>query len=765
MNDETNAPKITWVDEEQEESTELDDAALVQRAHECYRLGVDYSNVWRAASLEDLSFLSGEQWDSNIKAIRDSQRRPILTVNRLPQFVRQVTNEQRQSKPSVTVNPCDATGDVDTALVLQGIIRNIEYTSNASVAYATGGESAARTGLGYWDVTAEYENERSFDQRLTIQQIDDAHSIVMDPAARELAGDDARWVIISTDISDSEWKSKYPDRERPQPGGWEALGDTAASWVAQEGVRIHEYRWIDERPDELFNLAEASPVLLEALKLHDIDTSAGGVLASELGPEFAAKMREAKMECRPTVRRKACWAKIAGGEVLERGELAGRYLQVVRVVGTKIKIDGKTIYEGIIRHAKDTQRALNYYVSAETEAIALAPKAPWLVAEGQIEGYETQWENANQKPQAVLTYKPSSLAGEQVPPPQRVMAEANIAAITTARQNAGEDLSEVTGIYPTQFGAPAPEQSGVAIQRRVQQSNVSNFHFQDNFAEAIKYTGRILVDLIPVIYSGPRIMRILGEDGVTPEMVPVNGAQGTYKGEPATRQDGTPRIRLDLGRYDVAVSMGPSYMSRRQEAAQQMMELLRVNPQISPIISDLLVRSLDIPNGDVIADRLQKLLPPEIRPPDNKTPPPQVMAQQLQQQGQMLQKLTERLHQLSHVLETEEVAHRSKERIALINAQTELVKVAATLQSKEAQAMLDRTQQLVLAQLEKDNEPVPGEEEPDQPQGASNGVTRPVAVRGAGQPGNGAPGGESGNGGAGGQPGNGTGGLGGNGQA
>lgn len=723
--------------DEKTDSYEIDDDDLVRQAFEHYRLGADNSAMWRSAAMEDLSFLAGEQWDTNIKAIRDAQRRPILTVNRLPQFVRQVTNEQRQSKPSVTVNPCDAKGDIETGQVFQGIIRNIEYSSNASVAYATGGESAARTGLGFWDVCAEYENERSFEQRLSIRQIEDAHSVIMDPATREIAGDDARFVIISTDISESEWKAQYPGRDRPMAGSWTALGDTAADWVAKEGVRIHEYRWISELPDVLFDLSEAAPEFMQALEMNDIDVSMGTVLASDVGAEFTEKLRAAGFRERPTVKRKACFAKIAGQEVLERGELAGRYLQVVRVVGSKIKLDGKTIYEGVIRHAKDTQRAYNYFKSAEAEAIALAPKAPWLVAEGQIEGYETQWELSNQKPQAVLTYKPKTLGGVTVPPPQRVVAEANIQALTMASQGAGQDLSEVTGIYPTQFGAPAPEQSGVAIQRRVAQSAVSNFHFQDNFAEAVKYTGRILVDLIPKIYSGPRIMRILGEDGITPEMVPVNGAQGEFRGRPAVRNNGQPAIQLDAGRYDVAVSMGPSYLSRRQEAATEMMELLRVYPAGGPIIADLLVRSLDLPNGNEIADRLQKMLPPQIRPPDDKTPPPQLLVQQIQQQGELLQQMTARINELSHMIETEAIAHKSKERIALINAQTELVKTAAQLKSGEAQALLDRTHEMIMARFAVDSTP-------DVPTGATNGTEGQNAAVTAGLSGPGAGGGNAG---------------------
>lgn len=658
--------------EEPDEGSAEDDTELIKRAKECYRIGIDASAKWREDALEDLSFLAGEQWDDNVKGMRDAQGRPALTVNRLPQFVRQITNEQRQSKPATTVSPVDDGSDKRTAEVLQGVIRNIEYTSNADVAYAAGGESATITGLGYWDVCAEYDDEKSFDQRLRIKRIPNPLSVVMDPGAKELAGDDARWCIISTDIGKSEWETLFPGKEMPKSTGWEGQGDSAASWVAKDGVRIHEYRYITEEPDELFQLPPG---------IFQDEPEGAAAYASELEPKVVAMLKRSGAQTRKTTRRTACWAKIAGSEVIEKGELAGRYLQLVRVVGTELEIgNGATIYEGIVRHAKDTQRMLNYFVSAEAEAIALAPKAPWLMAEGQDEGYEKDWETANQRAHSRLKYKPTTLSGQPVPPPQRVMAEANVQAITNARMQAADDLKAVTGIYDAALGARSNEQSGRAILARQSQGQTATFHFQDNLSVAIRYTGRILIDLIPLIYSGPRVLRILGEDGKH-EMVSVN-QPGQFKGEDV-------HIALDAGRYDVAVSMGPSYHSRRQEAAAQLLELIKVNPAISQIAGDLLVESMDIPNGDAIAERIRKMLPPEIRPPDEKQPPPQVLAQQLTQATQMVQQLTQALHQAHDKLDTDAIANESKERIELIKVHADLMKTAATLDSKEHVAHLD----------------------------------------------------------------------------
>lgn len=691
------------------------DVELIQRAKDCYRIGMDVTSTWRRDALKDLQFLAGEQWDPHIKGQRDAEGRPALTVNRLPQFVRQVTNEQRQSKPSVTVNPVDSQSDVRTAEVLQGIIRNIEYTSNADAAYAAGGQSAAVTGLGYWDVCAEYEDERSFEQRLIIRRIPNPLSVVMDPGTKELAGDDARWAIMSEDISRGEWESKFPDHELPKGAGWDGEGDSAADWVAKDGARLHEFRWVSEEEDTLL---EVPAGLFEDLP------QGGAALVSELEPSVARGLIQAKANTRKTTRRKVKWVKIAGDEIVERGEFAGRYLQLVRVVGTELEIDGQTIYEGVIRHARDTQRMLNYFVSAEAEAIALAPKAPFIAAEGQVENFKNDWENANQKPLSVLRYKPTAIGGVAVPPPQRVMAEANVSAITNARMQAADDLKGVTGIYDAALGARSNEQSGRAILARQSQGQTANFHFQDNLAMAIRYTGRILVDLIPRIYTGPRVLRILGEDGKH-EMVPVNGAPGPVRGEETDEQGQPITIQLDAGKYDVAVSMGPSYVSRRQEAAAQLLELIKVNPSISQVAGDLLVESMDIPGGKAIADRIRKLLPPEIRPPDDKQPPPQVLAQQLQQSQQMIQQMTDQLHKAMDVIENRTQDNEAKERIELTKIHADLLKTAATLESKEHVTMLQNEASLIAKRLGMTgfNDPVeqpglspPQPQQPQQPQ-------------------------------------------------
>lgn len=679
-----------------------ENAEIVARAKECYRLGTDATAKWREQALEDLRFLAGDQWDPTIRGQRDAQGRPALTVNRLPQFVGQVANELRQSKPAINVKPVDSQSDPETAEVFQGVIRNIEYSSNAGIAYVTAGTQAARTGIGYFDIRAEYEDEKSFEQRIVIERITNSHSVVMDPGAKQPAGDDARWVIRSTDMAKGEWKAKHPGKEPPLAGSWRGQGDAPPGWVAKDGVRIHEYRYVKEEPDVLID-SDAGPILASE------DEGPAGAMFREKGAAATLKALEAAdIECRPTTKRKACWAKIAGDDVTEKGELVGRYLQLARVIGTEIEIDGETIYEGVATHAKDSQRMLNYYVSAEAEAIALAPKAPFIATPKQIEGHEAIWENANQRAVSVLPYNPDPAAGG---PPQRVFAEPNVQAITNARMLAQDDLKGTTSIYDASLGAKSNEQSGKAILARQSQGQTATFHYSDNLGHAITYAGRVMLDMIPRIYPGPRVVRMLGEDNEH-EMVPVNGAEGEFRGKPS-------QIQLDVGRYDVTCSMGPSFHSRRQEASATLIELSKVDPAIPAATRDLLVESMDMPNGKAIAERLRKTLPPEIRPQDEKLPPPQVLAQQVQQSGQLIEQLTAQLNQAKDALEKDAEASESRERIEFAKLRVQLVLKLAELDSAESVAALKAeygamTKRLQLTDIDS---PIEGTEQQGVPHG------------------------------------------------
>lgn len=642
---------------------------IIDQAKDCFKLAVEAESEIRALAEEDMEFSVGKQWPNDVQQDRDRDGRPCLVINRIPQFVQQITNEQRQNRPSVKVHPVNDGADEDTAKIIQGLIRHIEYNSNAEVAYDTATESAVRGGFGYWRVLTDFVAPDSFDQEIYIKRVKNPFSVYLDPSSQEPDGSDAKWALVVDYLTRDDYKSQYPDSDLAASNDWESIGNRAPDWMKGSTVAVVEYLY-KEYVDKTIHLLSTGETVEDEELFERLTSAAQAGIQSSV-----VQSRQTKI---PVIK----WVKLNAVEVLETTTWPGKYIPIVPVYGNEIYINGKKILEGIVRHAKDPQRMYNYWASAETEAIALAPKAPFIGSEGQFEGHEEKWATANRRNHAYLEYKPTSLNGQPQPPPQRQSFEPAVQAITQARMMSAEDLKATTGIYDSAVGAQSNEISGVAIQSRSSQSQTSNFHFVDNLKRSIRHTGRILVDLIPRIYDSARTARIVGDDG-THQVVKLNQAYTDNNGKPLL-------YKLDSGTYDVTVDSGPSFASKRQEAATAMQEMTRVYPQLMQIAGDLMVKNMDWPGAEEIADRIRKTLPPALQA-DPKGPqplPPQVQAQ-MQQMHQLIQNLSNELNETTKIIETKKLDIESKERIELMKVQSQLEIEAAKLGSKEDMALLN----------------------------------------------------------------------------
>ncbi len=645
--------------DDEEKAVKAADEALIEQAQKRFKQCQEAESRNRVAAVEDLRFLNGEQWPEDIRKDRVENARPCHTINRLPQFVRQTTNPQRSNRISAQVLPVDSKADIDTAEVLQGMIRHIEVQSKAAVAYDTAAFHAAAMGWGYWHITRTYSDPMSFDQDIRIKRIRNPFSVYLDPDIQELDGSDADFGFITEQFSRDEFKETYPHADPRSLDDFQGEGDASKEWITDDEVRVVEYYYREYRRENLWliKMPKGPPLPIlesQAKLLKDFDESR--ILDS----------RETEI---PRIK----WCKINAVEVLERDDWPGLWIPIVKVIGDELEIEGRLYLNGIIRHAKDPQRQLNYMASAETEAIALAPKAPVVGYEGQFEGHKAEWAEANVKNFAFLQVKPVTLGGQIAPLPQRLQADPNIVPIVNARREAADDLKATTGIYDAQLGARAGETSGRAIMARTQQGETSNFHYSDNMRLSTEHGCRILVDLIPKVYDTARMVRTIGEDEEQ-KIVRVNQE---------FKENGKPkRYQLGAGKYDVICAAGPSYGSKRQAAAASMIELTRAYPALMEIAGDLLVESLDIPKAQELAKRLRTMLPPELQ--DGKQPlSPQVKAK-MEQMSQMLEALTKELDKATE--ENKKLQDRKVVEFAKLDSQ--MAQLQLRLDSSEAIALL-----------------------------------------------------------------------------
>ena len=597
---------------------------IIDEAKDFLKLCNDADTQNRQEALEDLKFVNGDQWPVELQNSRNLESRPILTINKLDGYCRQVTNQQRQQRPRIKVHGTNSQAQEKTAEVIEGMTRHIEVNSNADNAYDTAFDHAVRMGWGFWRVTTNYVSEDSFDQEIYIDAIDNPFTVYFDPNSERVDGSDAERCLITTMMSKEKFRKLYPDCDDGTSFTQRGTGDSQSEWITKEDIRIAEYFYVVRESATLYQLSDGTSKFAE-------------------GSDFFKRLELAGLEVvdkRPSYKRTIKWKKLTAVEVIEERDWPGTYIPVVPVYGRHVVIGDKKKKFGMVRHAKDAQRMYNFWQTTITESVALAPKAKWIMAEGQDEGHENEWAGANVKSYPLLRYKQTDIDGNQAPPPQRMQPEPPPTGVMAAAQSINQDISTLMGIYDPSQQLPG-NMSGKALNGQQQQVDLTNFDFYDNLTKSIQQTGKIILDLIPHIYDSQRVMRIIGPDG-KPDLVGIN--------EPKQDEQGVWTVMHDMsvGKYDVVMDTGPGYNSKRQEAVESMVDMLKVDPALMQQAGDLIFRNMDFPGADIIADRLAAANP--LAQIDDKSPiPPQVQMQLKNAQAQ-LQKMSQEMQQMQMVI-------------------------------------------------------------------------------------------------------------------
>lgn len=563
-----------------------------ERIHESWQY--DRDNRYDAAS--DLSFLAGDQWPESVRREREAQSRPMLTINRLPQFVRQVTNDIRQAEFSIKVAPEDGDSDPALAKIFDGLIRQIQYQSSARHVYATAAEHQASCGIGWFRICTEYPDD-SFHQEIRIKAIRNPLSVYDDPAAVEADRSDAMWRAVTEVVPKKAFKARYPKAsETGVDIPWDG-NEMSLFWATDDTVRIAEYWRKVPYKKRIALLADGS--VIDITKMGEAEAAMFDIQRTR---EVEAYRVESMI--------------VSGSELLEGPfEWAGSYLPIVPVIGGEMPLETRTYRYGVVRFARDPQQLYNFYRTATAESIALTPKAPYLVTPKMVGPFKALWDNAHKQNTPYLPYMPDPDAPgarptREPPPtlPTALMQEAQIA---------GDDMKAVTGIYDAALGRQSNETSGVAIGRRQMESDVANYHFADNLQRALEYAGRVLIDLIPKIYDSERIVRLMGEtDDAQEEFVPINQVVMGMDGVPIMVND------LSAARFDVRVKVGKSYSTKRAEAADSMLQFVQAVPNAGAVAADLIAKNFDWPGADELSKRLRNTVPPEIlADPDDPNAP------------------------------------------------------------------------------------------------------------------------------------------------
>jgi hypothetical protein len=650
----------------------MKDKDIISVAKSRFTMAVSAYSESREDELDDLRFYAGSpdnswQWPADVLQTRGSVQgqtinaRPCLTINKLPQHVRQVTNDQRQNRPSGKVIPVDDKADVEVAEIFDGLVRHIEYISDADVAYDTACENQVSYGEGYIRLLTEYCDDDTFNQDIKIGRIRNSFSVYMDPTIQDPCGSDAQWCFITEDLTKEEYERQFPDAQPISSMMQQGVGDQSTSqWISENTVRIAEYFYIEHEKATL------------NLYYGNVTAMKGSAEDEEMAARGMKPIRSRVVDIK-----KVKWCKINGFEVLESQDWAGSSIPVVRVVGNEFEVDGRIYVSGIVRNAKDAQRMYNYWTSQEAEMLALAPKAPFIGYGGQFEGYEQQWKTANTTNWPYLEVNPDVTdgAGGVLPLPQRAPPPLPQTGLIQAKMGASDDIKGTTGQYDSSLGQTSNERSGKAILARERQADVGTYHYVDNLARAVRYITRQIVDLVPKIYDTERIARIIQVDGET-STIKVNPNQPMPVNKIMDQQGIVLEkiYNLGVGKYDVCVTTGPSYMTKRQEALEAMAQLLQGNPQLWSVAGDLFIKNMDWPGAQEMSKRFAKTIDPKIMEGGDESPEMQAAKMQMEAMGKEMEQMHSMLQNVSKSMEAQDIERKNYEaQIKAFDAETKRI--------------------------------------------------------------------------------------------
>lgn len=585
----------------------------VTEAHKRFEECEQREAIARVRMMDDVRFGMGDdqngyQWPDAFKRQREQESRPVLTINKARVHALQIINDARQNKSSVKIRAMGNGSTYESAEAYDEVVRHIEYISNAQDAYNNAFWWQVFGGIGYWHITRDWADKDAFHQEVFIRRIPNPFNVYLDPDIQQADGSDARFGFIFDDIPKDEFEATYP--------GVEAGGDTLGNsgWLSDKHVRVAEYYYREKVEETIYQ------------------DETGAVQVAKKGevPEGAPSRKRERYRVK--------WCKIAGDKVIDEEDLPGSYIPIVRVVGEETVIDGQLDRRGHIRGLRDAQRMYNFYTSAYAETVALQPKAPFIAPLQAITGLETYWNTANKVSYAYLPYNAVDENGNIIPKPEREMpppiSEAHIKGLQVAQQ----ELMMASGQYQAVMGEKSNETSGVAIEQRQRQGDNATYHYIDRQAQAIRFTGRILIEWIPEVYDTERLLHITAEDGESSQLaIDPQAPQAMMQVQQPGTEDILRIFNPNVGKYEVEADIGPAFATRRQEAFNAMVQIISQNKELVPLIGDLMFRAADFPMADDIAERLERAVPPQIKSDQKQPGPEQAQLAQAMQVIKMLQ--------------------------------------------------------------------------------------------------------------------------------
>ena len=635
------------------------DEKFLKQARDRWKLADTATQKQRKRELEDLRFYAGDQWDEDLLRARAGQNvgsgtsqqtvpaRPSLTINKTREPVRQVLNQERQSDLGITLVPADdfgeMTGPIDHSEIelREGLVRRIQRDSESRDARTWAFARAAIAGTGYWLVMTRYVPGKTQDQEVYVDRIYNQNSVLLDPSHEQPDGSDAEWEFWGTDMLQSAFKAQYPDSDVADIDNddeWRSLlGDEAPGWFEGEGekrsVRVMNYVYTTRTPKEVYHLSNGSAAYDDELMDIGVDEKGVKIRALKTDPSATVQVDDkGKERCHTEVTKHIKWAKITGNEILEQTDWPGHYMPIVKTVGEELQpYDAERRIEGIVRPMRDPCKGNNYIISKFVEQVGLTPIPPWMMASGQDEGFEAEYNASTTRAIGVLHYNQMDSEGKLVPqPPQRTNVSTDVSALAQGVAIFGQAIQSTSVMPETALGHTDPTvKSGKLARALIEQGSQGTSNFLDNLVRSLRHEARVQNDLLYPIYNRPgRLARMMNGQGEMSAVLigrpfRLEGEGKQMRPVPVDIPDWQPGMPLPEGvkyhgltpnaDFNVAAKISKNIDTRRQEITNFLGEWIGAVPEQVAVIGDLIWKYMDLPEHEEIEKRQRVMLAPPIQ--------------------------------------------------------------------------------------------------------------------------------------------------------
>lgn len=671
--------------------------AVVKDAIELYQLEDDANGKQRRREKEDLEFQVADpehHWTEEARKSRQAQTingqqipgQPMLAMPVLDQPIQLVLNQERAAHLAVNVHPLSEDADDDTAEVYGDLYRTIQRDSGAGMVRSWAFNRGVKAGRGAYRIITEPDPSGKLgDLRIALKRILFQESARWDPFAQEPDFSDADWCMVSTWVPWARLKRQHPKAKIASytDGEFVEMSQSIPAWIRDGNkgkaclvVEFFRKEWAEgEGADESYTIH---------------------------------------------------WYKLTCTDVLDQEEMDCRDLPLVPTIGNElIPFDDERRWEGIIRPNKDAARLVDYAGSNAISIAALEPRAPWILAEGQDEGFELEYQLSGVRNFPVIHYVPKTLGGSAVPPPSRTQVDVSRLGPSMQLLQMGQQFVHGgTGAFEAALGQAAPNAKTkggtLALQ---QQHDQGNSHWLDNQVEiTLACEARIILNWIPYVYDRPgRIVNAVTVENKTraimlnqpfvmgPDKRPIAAPRAQAPESPqqqpgavlGLQQPAQPKVKhydLKKGRYGIVATAGKSYKSRVEEGSDRLGQLLQADPALMPILGPNWMHFQDFPGKQEAEDILLKWRDQQFPWLADEDEQPNA-TMQLQQAKMQLQKIQEQLQQASEMIRTDAAKQQATVAKAKLDADTKL-KLAAIDSSLtlRKQAMADATS-ITVAQI------------------------------------------------------------------